>query len=99
MRAHQGEFKVSRMTLVVKVSRSGFYHWLKFGEVVSQRALQQQLRDEQIQHFVDSKRRYGATPSKLNWKIINKLHISKLWRQHETPRLSGQSDSQVQGHN
>ncbi len=50
------------MALVLKVSRSGFYHWLKFGEVVSKRAWQQQLRDEQIQQiFVDSKPGYGAT--------------------------------------
>ena len=47
---------------MLRVSRSGFYHWLKFAELPSQRALQQQCRDEQIQQiFADSKQRYGAT--------------------------------------
>ena len=50
------------MVLVLRVSRSGFYHWLKFGRQPSQRALLQQQRDEQIQQiFADSKQRYGAT--------------------------------------
>lgn len=35
MRTHQVEFKVSRMALVLKVLRSGFYQWLKFGELSS----------------------------------------------------------------
>jgi transposase InsO family protein len=66
MQVHQIEFSVSRMASVLKVSRSGFYHWHKFGDRSSQRALQQQRRDEQIQQiFVDSKQRYGATRIKV----------------------------------
>jgi len=62
MLAYQAEFKVSRMASMLKVSRSGFYHWLKFGELMSQRALQQQLRAEKTQQiFIDSKQHYGAT--------------------------------------
>ncbi|WP_157964752.1 hypothetical protein [Algibacillus agarilyticus] len=52
MRAQKAEFKVSRIALVLKVSRSGFYHWLKFGERMSPRALQQRLQDEKIQLIV-----------------------------------------------
>ena len=44
MRAHQAEFKVSRMASVLKVSRSGFYHWLNQRALIkNQLRLQQQL--------------------------------------------------------
>lgn len=62
MKTYQQDYSVARMANVLKVSRSGFYHWLKLGSQLSQRALHQQLRDEQIrQIFFDSKQRYGAT--------------------------------------
>lgn len=76
MRAHQAEFKVSRMALMLKVSRDGFYHWLKFGELKSPRALKQPLRDEQIQLFVLIQSSVMLLlVSKLNWKIISKLYV------------------------
>lgn len=56
MQMHQADFKVSRMASVLNVSLSGFYHWLRYGELPSQRVLQQRYRDEQIQQiFADSK--------------------------------------------
>ena len=50
------------MALVLKVSRSGYYHWRKYGQIPCQRARNTAARDVKINKiFEDSKARYGAT--------------------------------------
>lgn len=62
MLEHQHCFSVTRMAVVLRVSRSGYYDWRKNGSMLSNRALKQQSRDMQIKVFFDkSKGRYGAT--------------------------------------
>ena len=62
MLEHQHGFSVTRMAMVLRVSRSGYYDWCKNGSKPSNRALKQQSRDMKIKElFDDSKGRYGAT--------------------------------------
>ena len=59
---HQHCFTVKRMAIVLRISRSGYYDWLKKGSRLSDRTLKQQSRDMKIKAlFDDSKGRYGAT--------------------------------------
>ena len=62
MLEHRHRFSVTRMAMVLRVSRSGYYDWCKNGSKPSNRALRQQSRDVKIKEsFVNSKGRYGAT--------------------------------------
>lgn len=62
MLEHQHFYSVNRMTMVLQVSRSGYYHWRKHGDKPSLRAQKRQERDEKIKAaFDNSKERYGAT--------------------------------------
>ena len=62
MLEHQHGFSVTRMAMVLRVSRRGYYDWCKNGSKPSNRALKQQSRDMKIKElFDDSKGRYGAT--------------------------------------
>jgi len=62
MLEHQHRFSVNRMGAVLRVSRSGYYHWRKHGDKPNLRAQKRQARDEQIKAAFDmSKERYGAT--------------------------------------
>ena len=59
---HQHCFAVKRMAIVLRISRSGYYDWLKKGSRLSDQTLKQQSRDMKIKAlFDDSKGRYGAT--------------------------------------
>lgn len=62
MLEHHYCFSVKRMAIVLRVSRSGYYHWLKYRHLPSPRVKAQQARDEKIKEAFDSsKERYGAT--------------------------------------
>lgn len=62
MLEHQHSFSVNRMAAVLRVSRSGYYHWRTHGDMPSSRAQKRQDRDEKIKAaFENSKERYGAT--------------------------------------
>jgi putative transposase len=62
MLEHQHCFSVKRMAMGLQVSRSGYYDWCKNGSKLSNRALNQQVRDRKIRElFDDSKGRYGVT--------------------------------------
>lgn len=61
MLEHQHCFSTKRMARVLRVSRSGYYHWRHYGQVPSIRMLNRDFRDMKIkQIFSDSKERYGA---------------------------------------
>ena len=61
MLEHQHCFSTKRMARVLRVSRSGYYHWCHYGQVPSTRMLNRDSRDMKIkQIFSDSKERYGA---------------------------------------
>lgn len=61
MLEHQSCFSLKRMAVVLKVSRSGYYAWLRFGSVPSSRQQKRDIRDAKIKTaFDDSKQRYGV---------------------------------------
>lgn len=61
MKRNHGLFSIRRMTLVLSVSPSGYYAWLKACQQPSQRQLAQCARDEKIKEvFIESKGRSGA---------------------------------------
>jgi hypothetical protein len=62
MLEHQYCFSVKRMAAVLRVSRSGYYHWRKYDVTPSSRAQERQSRDEKVKSVFNlSKERYGAT--------------------------------------
>ena len=61
MKDNHGLFSIRRMALVLSVSPSGYYAWLKACQQPSQRQLTQCARDEKIKEaFIESKGRSGA---------------------------------------
>ena len=61
MHKHQPTFSVHRMANIFRVSRSGYYYWLKNRENISQTKLAQQQLDQKVNKaFFDGKQREGA---------------------------------------
>ena len=59
--AHRSEFSMAAMIRVLKVSRSGFYYWLKSIDNPSPRLQVRTVRDGKVlESFTQSKGRYGA---------------------------------------
>ena len=61
IQAHRDEFSMAAITRVLKVSRSGFYYWLKCTNNPSPRQQARADRDKKVlERFHESKERYGA---------------------------------------
>ena len=61
IQAHRDEFSMAAITRVLKVSRSGFYYWLKCTNNPSPRQQARADRDKKVlERFHESKGRYGA---------------------------------------
>lgn len=61
MYEHRCDFRLSRMAAVLKVSRSGYYHWLSTRDKPSSRQRARQVRDNAVKSaFEQSKQRNGA---------------------------------------
>lgn len=94
MLEHQHCFSVNRMAIVLRVSRSGYYRWRKYGDTPSPRAQVRQARDEKVKDiFEQSKERYGATRIKVEltesgtpaaWKTI----ADSMRRQNLIPKAA-----------
>ncbi|WP_408064733.1 IS3 family transposase [Yersinia pseudotuberculosis] len=58
---HQAAFSVKSLARVLRVSRSGWYAWLKRRQSPSPRQMRRQQCDERVaQAFIQAKQRYGA---------------------------------------
>jgi putative transposase len=71
IREHQNEFRVASMCRVLRVSRSGYYHWADRPE--SRRAREDRALIEHIRRVhVQSRRAYGAVKS---WRELNEQGV------------------------
>ena len=59
IREHEGEFRVARMCSVLRVSRSGYYHWLDRPESTRVREDRELLVHNRRVHL-ESRRAYGS---------------------------------------
>jgi transposase InsO family protein len=60
IREHTGTFRVETMCRVLKVSRTGYYRWLK--EPVSQRKIQDEIIKEEIENIYNKSRKTYGSP-------------------------------------
>lgn len=94
MLEHQHRFSVNRMGAVLRVSRSGYYHWRKHGDKPSLREQKRQARDELIKAAFDmSKERYGATRIQVELASSGesaalKTIADSMYRQSLTPKAA-----------
>jgi len=71
IREHQNEFRVARMCSVLRVSRSGYYHWVDRPE--SRRAREDRALLEHIRRVhLQSRRAYGVVKS---WRELNEQGV------------------------
>jgi putative transposase len=90
MREHQKEFKVVRMCTVLRVSRSGYYHWLDRPE--SDRAREDRVLLEHIRRVhVQARRAYGAVKT---WRELHAQGIA--CGKHRVARLRREDGIEAQ---
>lgn len=81
IRAHQGEYRITRMCQVLQVSRSGYYDWQDRGE--SQRRVQERVLLAEIRKVhLQNKEAYGAIKT---WQSLRQVGI--VCGKHRVARL------------
>jgi len=90
IREHQEEFRVVRMCAVLRVSRSGYYHWMDRPE--SKRAREDRALLEHIRRVhVQARRAYGAVKT---WRELHEQGIA--CGKHRVARLRREDGIEAQ---